>query len=476
MTHPLLHHRVDGPADAPPLLLGPSLGTSLSVWEGQVPALAREFRVVRWDLPGHGGSDAQLLGAGASVADLGRLVLGLADALGIDRFAYAGVSLGGAVGSWLAVHHPERVERLALVCTAARFGTAEAWQQRAALVRREGMEPLVATAPARWFTPGFAGAAAAELAEAQRTVDPAAYAACCDALAAFDLRDDLGKITAPTLVIAGRADTATPPADARLLADTIPDAGLVELPHAAHLAGVERPDAVLAALQGHLTESACTGTGTVGGCVQGDGSAVRHEPDVRVSGRSGGPGVGGPSGAPPGAAPCDDPAARRARDVRATGTVGGPGEDGPSGALPGAAPHGDRTARRAHADGTAVRRAVLGDAHVDRAVARTSPLTARFQDFITRYAWGEIWTGDTLDRRTRSCITLTALVAGGHHDELALHVRAAVRNGLSHDEIGEVLLQSAVYCGVPAANSAFGIAQRVLDEEATAEAISETDN
>ncbi|CAM5676764.1 3-oxoadipate enol-lactonase [Streptomyces spiroverticillatus] len=337
-------------------------------------------------------------------------MLGLADALGVERFSYAGISLGGAVGSWLAVHHPERVERLALVCTAARFGTPEAWQQRAALVRREGMEPLVATAPGRWFTPGFQGPAATELAEAQRTVDPAAYAACCDALAAFDLRDDLGKITAPTLVITGRADAATPPADARLLTDSIPDATLVELPHAAHLAGVERPDAVLAPLQGHL----------------------------------------GTSGA-----------------VAPSGT----------------ASTGDRTARRAHADGMRVRRAVLGDAHVDRAVARTTPLTARFQDFITRYAWGEIWTGDTLDRRTRSCITLTALVAGGHHDELAMHVRAALRNGLSPDEIGEVLLQSAVYCGVPAANSAFGIAQRVLDDiaaeatsEATADAISETDN
>ena len=115
--------------------------------------------------------------------------------------------------------------------------------------------------------------------------------------------------------------------------------------------------------------------------------------------------------------------------------------------------------------GMGVRREVLGDEHVDRALARRTDFTADFQDLITRYAWGEIWTRPGLDRRTRSCITLTALVAGGHQHELAMHVRAALRNGLTRDEIKEVLLQSAVYCGVPAANSAFAIAQEVLAEE-----------
>jgi 4-carboxymuconolactone decarboxylase len=118
-----------------------------------------------------------------------------------------------------------------------------------------------------------------------------------------------------------------------------------------------------------------------------------------------------------------------------------------------------------HERGMKVRREVLGDEHVDAAVARTSDFTADFQDLITRYAWAEIWDRPGLDRRTRSAITLTALVARGHFDELAMHVRAALRNGLTRDEIKEVLLQSAIYCGVPAANSAFAVAQRVLDEE-----------
>jgi 3-oxoadipate enol-lactonase/4-carboxymuconolactone decarboxylase len=116
-----------------------------------------------------------------------------------------------------------------------------------------------------------------------------------------------------------------------------------------------------------------------------------------------------------------------------------------------------------HGRGMGVRRAVLGDAHVDGAIERTTPFTEDFQDLITRYAWGEIWSRPGLDRRTRSCITLTALVASGREHELEMHVRAALRNGLTPDEIGEVLLQCAVYCGVPAANGAFAVAQRVIE-------------
>ncbi|WP_406424094.1 3-oxoadipate enol-lactonase [Streptomyces sp. NBC_00873] len=381
---PSLHHRIDGPADAPVLILGPSLGTSLAVWDAQTPALARRHRVIRWDLPGHGGSPAGALrdtGPGSTVvADLAALVLDLADRLGVTRFAYAGISLGGAVGAHLAVHHPQRITGLALVCSSARFGEPAAWRERAALVRAEGTEALAAGAPGRWFTAGFTRTqVAGQLVDDLRAAAPEGYAACCDALAAYDLRPDLHRITAPTLVVAGRDDPATPPGHARELADGIPGATLLELPGASHLAPAERPQAVLGALLGHFE------------------------------------------------APADD---------------------------------GSR-----HAEGMAVRRAVLGDAHVDRAVARTTEFTADFQDYITRCAWGEIWTRPGLDRRTRSCLTLTALIAHGHQEELALHVRAALRNGLTPEDIKEVLLHSAVYCGVPAANSAFATAQRALAED-----------
>ena len=129
-------------------------------------------------------------------------------------------------------------------------------------------------------------------------------------------------------------------------------------------------------------------------------------------------------------------------------------------------PDGDPAdARSTYEAGMAVRRQVLGDAHVDRAEARTTDLSRDFQSFITRYAWGEVWTRPGLDRRTRSVVTLTALIAHGHWEELAMHVRAALRNGLTPAEIGEVILQAGVYCGVPAANRAFAVAQGVLDEQ-----------
>ncbi|MEV0096649.1 4-carboxymuconolactone decarboxylase [Streptomyces sp. NPDC050738] len=372
----LAHHTLEGPRSGAPLILGPSVGTSLHVWDPQLPALARTHRTLRWDLPGHGGSPASLipLDGSARIADLAALVLRLADEQGWERFSYAGISIGGAVGLHLALHHPERVDRLALVCSAARFGSAPTWRERAALVREKGTATMAASRPGTWFSQPFASTPAARaLLDDLRATDDAAYAACCDALATFDLRESLPAVKAPTLVVAGREDPATPPSSARELADAIPGATLLEVAGAAHLAGVERPEPVTAALVQHFAPT--------------------------------------------------------------TGTTG-----------------------------TAVRRAVLGDAHVDRATAATTPFTAPFQDFITRYAWGEIWTDPTLDLRTRSCITLTALTAHGHHTELAMHVRAALTNGLSRAEIGAVLLQTAVYCGVPAANSAFATAQRVFDE------------
>jgi len=124
-----------------------------------------------------------------------------------------------------------------------------------------------------------------------------------------------------------------------------------------------------------------------------------------------------------------------------------------------------RTNRDSYDEGMAVRREVLGANHVDRATAAADATTSDFQDLITRYAWGEIWTRPGLDRRMRSAITITALIAHGHYDELAMHLRAAQRNGLSREEIAEILLQVGIYCGVPAANSAFAIAQKVFTEE-----------
>ncbi|MCM1976920.1 alpha/beta fold hydrolase, partial [Streptomyces sp. G1] len=146
MTDLLLNHRAEGPASAPPLLLGPSLGTSSALWDAVAPELSVTHRVVRWDLPGHGGSAAELIRPGATVGDLAALVLRLADALGLERFGYAGVSLGGAVGLHLAVHHPDRVSSLAVLCSSAHFNGAKPWRERAALVRAKGLTELAENA------------------------------------------------------------------------------------------------------------------------------------------------------------------------------------------------------------------------------------------------------------------------------------------------------------------------------------------
>lgn len=244
------------------MILGPSLGTSLAVWEPQLAPLIHTHRVLRWDLPGHGASPAEPMAGSSSeliptdgtatVAHLAELVLRAADAQGWEQFAYAGISLGGAVGLHLAAHRPERLTALSVVCSSARFGEPSVWRERAANVRTHGTESMIASRPGVWFAPGFESTPrGAALVEDLRSAQAAGYAACCDAVAAFDLRDELAGITVPTLVVAGREDPATPPAHAREIADCVPGATLVEVAGAAHLANTEYPDAVTSALLVH---------------------------------------------------------------------------------------------------------------------------------------------------------------------------------------------------------------------------------
>ncbi|OPG11301.1 3-oxoadipate enol-lactonase [Microbispora sp. GKU 823] len=248
----ILHHRFDGPPDAPVVVLGPSLGTTLDLWEPQLPALTRTWRVLRYDLPGHGGSRAASgFTRGPTVDDLAAGVLALLDRHAVETVAYAGVSLGGAVGTTLALIAPDRVASLVLCCTSARFGTAESWHERAALVRAEGTKPLAEATRRRWFTAGFPDAE--RYLDMLRDADPEGYAACCEALAVFDVRDRLGDVRAPALVIAGAEDPATPPEHAEVLARDIPEAELLVVPGAAHLATAERPDVVNEAITRHLT-------------------------------------------------------------------------------------------------------------------------------------------------------------------------------------------------------------------------------
>jgi len=365
-------YQIEGPPRAPVLVLVSSLGTTMALWDAQMSALSAYFRVLRFDLPGHGRSSAPP--GPYSVEQLGANLVALLDALSVDRASCCGVSLGGIIGMWLAAHHPERVDRLVLAATAPVLGPASAWTDRAATVRHQGTAVLVDSLVLRWFTADYREreqAVVAAVAEMITSCDAEGYAGCCEAIATMDQRASLADITAPTLVVAGSHDPVVPPSAGLELAEAVPGATFCALPDAAHLVNLVRPDRFGDLLVEHLAGSA------------------------------------------------------RER-------------------------------------GIAVRRAVLGDAHVDRVSAAASPVSARFQDLITRYAWGDIWARPGLDRRTRSGVTIAILVALGRFDELEFHLRAALRNGLTADEICEVLLQSAVYAGVPAARSAFALAERLL--------------
>lgn len=374
-----------GPADAPLILLGPSLGTSAAtLWGGVADRLVEHARLVAWDLPGHGRSARPSDPFG--IADLAAAVLALTDRLGAETFHYAGDSVGGAVGIQLVLDAPRRVSSATLMCTGAVIGTPDGWRQRAATVRAQGIWPMVDAAPGRWFAPGFTErhpGVAATLLDGLSHTDPEAYAKTCDALADFDVVRRLPEITIPVLAIAGRDDVPTPPESLQRIASGVSDGELVVLDGVGHLAPAEAPDRVAALIAENV-------------------------------------------------------------------------------ALP-ASPIPD-TVDDVYRAGMAVRREVLGDAHVDRAMAATTDLTADFQRMITEYAWGGIWTRPGLDRRSRSMITLTALIARGHHEEFAMHLRAARRNGLTNDEIKELIMQTAIYCGVPDANSAFRIAADVLSD------------
>jgi 3-oxoadipate enol-lactonase/4-carboxymuconolactone decarboxylase len=373
-----------GPPGAGLLLLGPSLGTSAAtLWKPVAERLAERARVVAWDLPGHGRSPAS---GPFRMPELAAAVLALADDIAPGQsFAYAGDSVGGAVGLQLLLDAPERVTSAALLCTGAVIGDPELWRVRAATVRESGTESVVLLSAERWFAAGFADrepAVAAALLDALRDTNAECYALVCEALAVFDVVDRLPQITTPVLAIAGARDIPTPPEGLAQIASGVRDGRLIVLDGVGHLAPAEAPDRVADLIAGQL---------------------ARNQSD------------------------------------------------------------------HLYEAGMAVRREVLGDSHVDRAVAATNKFTADFQELITRYAWGSIWTRPGLDRRSRSLITLTALVARGHHEELAMHVLAARRNGVTTDEIKELLLQTAIYCGVPDANSAFRIANKVLTEYDPAE-------
>lgn len=246
-----------GPIAAPTLILGPSLGTSTLLWERALPPLAQEYRVIAWDLPGHGAAPAAA--APFSIADLADAVAASID----GEFLYAGVSLGGCVGLELLLRHPDRVRAAAIVCSGAAIGEAAAWHERAAQVRAQSTSSLIIGSAQRWFAPGSIERdpdITGRLLHALQDADDESYALCCEALAGFDVRDRLGEIATPVLAVWGDHDGVTPEASAREIADGVQRGVAIGIADAAHLPPADAPaataDALLGFFDAHAAERA----------------------------------------------------------------------------------------------------------------------------------------------------------------------------------------------------------------------------
>jgi 3-oxoadipate enol-lactonase len=241
-----LHHRIDGDGDRV-VVLGGSLGSTLEMWERQLPALTPRFRVLRYDHPGHGGSPLLEV---RDVSAISRALIGLLDALELERVSYCGLSLGGAVGMRLALDVPDRIDRLVLCSTSARFSTPEFWQERADTVRRDGIQAIAEVVLERWFTPAFGDVR--RYREMLLSIPVEGYARCCEAVRDWDVRGVLAGVTAPTLAIAGADDPSTPPDDLGAIVAEIPGATLLVLDAARHLTNVERAEEFNRAVAVHL--------------------------------------------------------------------------------------------------------------------------------------------------------------------------------------------------------------------------------
>lgn len=255
MTAVPVGYFVQGNVDAPVLLLANSLGSTLHMWDLVVPRLAERFCVVRYDTRGHGCSPVP--SGPYELDDLVDDAIGVLDRIGAARAHLAGLSLGGMVSLRLAVQHPERVDRLALLCTSAQLGPASGWAERAATVRATGTASIAAAVAARWITPATAAADPALMASLEAMIagtPDEGYAACCGVIERMDQRADLPKVTARTLAIAGAEDLATPPEHLERIVAGIPDARLAVIANAAHVATLERPDEITDLLLEHLEE------------------------------------------------------------------------------------------------------------------------------------------------------------------------------------------------------------------------------
>ncbi|MBH1929717.1 3-oxoadipate enol-lactonase [Serratia rubidaea] len=249
-----IEYRLDGPADAPLLVLSNSLGTTLDLWQPQMALFSAHFRVLRYNQRGHGGTP--LPAAPLTLEILGRDVIALLDRLEVERAHFCGISMGGLTGLWLNRYQPQRLRRLVVANSAACIGSAEGWRQRAQQARRDGLAEIAAASPARWFSEEFRRREPQQVATLIARLaqgNAAGYAACCDALALADLRTEVVRMPQPMLAIAGELDPVTTPDDARFLQENAPQAELTTLP-ASHIANIACPTLFAHRVLDFLTE------------------------------------------------------------------------------------------------------------------------------------------------------------------------------------------------------------------------------
>ena len=368
------NYKITGTPNSPVLVFSNSLGADMGMWDELVPFLLPYFQVLQYDTRGHGGSE--VTENPYSIELLGNDVIDLMNELKLEKIYFCGLSMGGLIGQWLGIHHPNRIIKLIISNTDAKIGATEIWNDRINTIAKEGMQAIVDGTMERWFTDSFRENNPNRIAEIKTVFlknNIFGYTNSCAAVRDADFRDYLHKITVETLVITGDEDVVTNVAQAEVLAKNIPNASLKVLP-ARHLSSTELPKEYAETIIDFIV--------------------------------------------------------------------------------------GESTFEK----GMHVRRTVLGHAHVNKANENLNEFNGEFQNFISNYAWGEIWTRPGLSKHNRSLITIAILIALNRKAELQMHIKAAFNNGVSKDEIKEVIMQSALYCGLPAANEAIHTSEEVFKD------------
>ena len=367
------NYKIQGTPNSPVLMFSNSLGADFKMWDELIPYLLPYFRVLQYDTRGHGKSE-QTEGP-YTIEMLGKDVVDLLDDLSIEKVFFCGLSMGGLIGQWLGINHPERLHKLIISNTDAKIGTTDRWNDRINLIKEQGMQAIANATMEKWFTEDYHKTnplRVAEMAEIFLANNIEGYASCCVAIGAADFSASIKTISVETLIITGDEDAVTNVSQAEKMQQEIPNAKL-KVFHARHLPSTELPEEYAQTLINFIV--------------------------------------------------------------------------------------GKNTFER----GMHVRRTVLGDKHVYKANDNKNKFNNDFQEFISHYAWGEIWTRPGLSKHHRSLITLAMLIPLNRTVEFKMHLKAAFNNGVTVNEIKEVILQSGIYCGLPAANDAMHSAEEVFE-------------